>query len=63
MLYYNYHQCTGGSPQEFDELTLGRCIDIITTYVNMNSKNQKKNKNERGTVKGEKVTYMRVEES
>ena len=42
MLYYNFHQCTGSSRQEFVDLTLGEVQDIIITYVNVNSK--KKNK-------------------
>ena len=62
MLYYNFHQCTGGSRQEFEELTLGEVQNIIITYVNVNSKNNKnKNQNQSKTIKGEKMTYMKLE--
>ena len=62
MLYYNFHQCTGGSRQEFEELTLGEIQNIIITYVNVNNKNgNKNNKNESKVVKGEKMTYMKLE--
>lgn len=59
MLYYNFHQCTGGSRQEFVELTLGEVQDIIITYVNVNSK--KKNKKKETTIKGEKMTFFKLE--
>ena len=60
-LYYNFHQCTNGSRQEFEELTLGEVQNIIITYVNVNSKNKKaKEKNETKTIKGEKMTFMNL---
>ncbi len=61
-LYYNFHQCTHGSRQEFEELTLGEVQNIIITYVNVNSKNNKnaRNKNQSKTVKGEKMTFMNL---
>ena len=43
MLYYNFHQCTNGSRQEFEELTLGEVQNIIITYVNVNNKKGNKN--------------------
>lgn len=65
MLYYNFNQCTGGSRQEFYELTIGEVLDIIVTYVNINSKNNKKqnnkNNNNSNVIKGEKETYYRVD--
>lgn len=62
MLYYNFHQCTNGSRQEFEELTLGEVQNIIITYVNVNNKKGNKNgKNESKVVKGEKMTYMKLE--
>lgn len=59
-LYYNFHQCTGSSRQEFEDLTLGEVQNIIITYVNINGKQKNKNKNESKTIKGEKVTYMKL---
>lgn len=59
MLYYNFHQCTGSSRQEFVDLTLGEVQDIIITYVNVNSK--KKNKKKESVIKGEKITFFKLE--
>ena len=65
MLYYNFNQCTGGSRQEFYELTLGEVNDIIVTFINVNNKNKKTNnnkKNDEKITKGQKETYYRIEE-
>lgn len=65
MLYYNFNQCTGGSRQEFYELTLGEVNDMIVTFINVNSKNKKTNnnkKNDEKITKGQKETYYRIEE-
>ena len=65
MLYYNFNQCTGGSRQEFYELTLGEVNDMIVTFINVNSKNKKINnnkKNDAKITKGQKETYYRIEE-
>lgn len=65
MLYYNFNQCTGGSRQEFYELTLGEVNDMIVTFINVNNKNKKTNnnkKNEEKITKGQKETYYRIEE-
>ena len=65
MLYYNFNQCTGGSRQEFYELTLGEVNDMIVTFINVNSKNKKINnnkKNDEKIIKGQKETYYRIEE-
>ncbi len=65
MLYYNFNQCTGGSRQEFYELTLGEVNDMIVTFINVNSKNKKINnnkKNDEKITKGQKETYYRIEE-
>ena len=65
MLYYNFNQCTGGSRQEFYELTLGEVNDMIVTFININNKNKKTNnnkKNEEKITKGQKETYYRIEE-
>lgn len=65
MLYYNFNQCTGGSRQEFYELTLGEVNDMIITFINVNNKNKKTNnnkKNEEKITKGQKETYYRIEE-
>ena len=65
MLYYNFNQCTGGSRQEFYELTLGEVNDMIVTFINVNNKNKKTNnskKNDEKITKGQKETYYRIEE-
>lgn len=65
MLYYNFNQCTGGSRQEFYELTLGEVNDMIVTFINVNNKNKKINnnkKNDEKITKGQKETYYRIEE-
>lgn len=65
MLYYNFNQCTGGSRQEFYELTLGEVNDMIITFINVNNKNKKTNnnkKNDEKITKGQKETYYRIEE-
>ena len=62
MLFYNFNQCTGGSRQEFYELTLGEVTDMIVTYINVNGK-KKNGKNNKTTNirKGEKETFFKVE--
>ena len=65
MLYYNFNQCTGGSRQEFYELTLGEVNDMIVTFINVNNKNKKINNNKKNDdkiTKGQKETYYRIEE-
>ena len=65
MLYYNFNQCTGGSRQEFYELTLGEVNDMSVTFINVNNKNKKTNnnkKNDEKITKGQKETYYRIEE-
>ena len=65
MLYYNFNQCTGGSRQEFYELTLGEVNDMIVTFINVNNKNKRTNnnkKNDEKITKGQKETYYRIEE-
>ena len=65
MLYYNFNQCTGGSRQEFYELTLGEVNDMIVTFINVNNKNKKTNNNKKNNekiTKGQKETYYRIEE-
>lgn len=65
MLYYNFNQCTGGSRQEFYELTLGEVNDMIVTFINVNNKSKKTNnnkKNDEKITKGQKETYYRIEE-
>ena len=65
MFYYNFNQCTGGSRQEFYELTLGEVNDMIVTFINVNNKNKKTNnnkKNDEKITKGQKETYYRIEE-
>ena len=59
-LYYNFHQCTGSSRQEFEDLTLGEVQNIIITYVNINGKQKNKDKHESKVIKGEKMTYMKL---
>ena len=55
MLYYNFHQCTGCTRQEFYELTLGEITDMIVTYINVNGKKQNKQKNDENKIrKGQK---------
>ena len=62
MLYYNFNQCTGGSRQEFYELTLGEVNDMIVTYININGKKQNKQKNDENKIrKGQKETYFKIE--
>ena len=62
MLFYNFNQCTGGSRQEFYELTLGEITDMIVTYINVNGKKQNKQKNDENKIrKGQKETYFKIE--
>ena len=62
MLYYNFHQCTGCTRQEFYELTLGEITDMIVTYINVNGKKQNQQKNNENKIrKGQKETYFKIE--
>ena len=62
MLFYNFNQCTGGSRQEFYELTLGEVTDMIVTYINVNGKKKNGKNNKTTNIRqGEKETFFKVD--